>query len=136
MGASAAVAWRETGLTGGAHELARGRARVGGSALTRWSHRADRKGRSECARATGFGTDRRNPPGREKTRAHAWVGWAEWAERPARGRLGFFVFFFYSEFSNPFFFYFFFGFKFKHATNLNLNIPNMCIKQKNNLGSA
>jgi hypothetical protein len=136
MGASATVAWREMGLIGGAHELARGHARVGGSALTRRPHRAERKGGSECTWARGFGTDRRNPPGREKTRAHAWAGWVKWDKRPGRGRLGFFVFFFYSEFSNPFFFYFSFGFKFKHATNLNLNIPNMCIKQKNNLGSA
>jgi hypothetical protein len=46
------------------------------------------------------------------------------------------VFLFISKFLIPFSFIFFFGFKLKHAPNSNSNSSNMCIKQKNNLGSA
>jgi hypothetical protein len=46
----------------GAHE------RAGGSALVRWPHQTERKGGREGTQARGFGADRRDPPGREKTR--------------------------------------------------------------------
>jgi hypothetical protein len=61
----------------GAHE------RAGKLALLRWTHRAERKGGSECARATRFGADRRDPPDWKRTR---------WARRlsgqKGRGRVG------------------------------------------------
>jgi hypothetical protein len=82
------------------------------------------KGRERTRAGERFGAGRRNPPGREKTRACA-LGWlGQKAEE--RGRQGFFLFFFYSEFSNPVFFYFLFWiqiqtyhkFKFKYSKHV------------------
>jgi hypothetical protein len=88
-------------------------------------------------RARGFDANRWDPPDREKTQTRAWAGWVEWVERPRKGGdWASLCFSFIPNFLIPFSFIFSFGFKFKHATNSNLNIPNMCIKQKNNLGSA
>jgi hypothetical protein len=62
-------------------------------------------------------------------RARARLGWAglAWAE---------FSFLFFSEFLIAFLFILFSEFNSNSNTNLNSNNSNMCIKSKNNLGSA
>jgi hypothetical protein len=134
MGVSPAVAGRETGRTDGAHKSARervsertGRRRQGGP--TRQREREGGSARRQGGSAPTGGTHLAK---RRRGRTGGCLGRkaGEW------GRLGFFLFFFFLNFQIPFSFIFSFGFKFKHVTNSNLNIPNMCIKQKKNLGSA
>jgi hypothetical protein len=77
-------------------------------------------------------TDRSGPPGRgregEGVRRQELVLMGRMAKR---GReLGYFLFFFYSEFLIPFLFIFSFEFKSNQTTNSNLNISNICLKQK------
>jgi hypothetical protein len=100
MGLGTAIARRVMGLMGGVHE------RAGRPTPTRWPHRTKIKGGSKRAQARVFDTDRRDPPGREKKQARAGLAGLNGPKGRGRGRLGFFLFFFYTEFSNPFFFYF------------------------------
>jgi hypothetical protein len=65
--------------------------------------------------------------GRERERAQ---GWAE------LGRLGWIGFFFFFWISNYFSFYFLYGIQIESIHNSNSNISNMCINQKQSLGST
>jgi hypothetical protein len=85
-----------------------------------------REGESAQVKA---GADRWVPPMRQSGRARqVWLGWIG-----LNGPIGFSYFL---GFSKCFSFYFFYGIQIKFKPNSNSNNPNMCIKQKNNLGSA
>jgi hypothetical protein len=129
--------WARFDRARGAHH---GRGRDGyrdGMALTRANRRTALTGRSHWTKRERASGARRRQVGlacqRTRTRARA----ASWAERAGRGGLqASLSFSFIPEFLILFLLFSSFEFKFKHAPNSDPNNSNMCIKQKNNLGSA
>jgi hypothetical protein len=124
---------------------------------TRRTHRAERVKGKRAREGEGIGTDRVGPLSRERAvarmregrRRHAgprWQReiaragkgkWAAWAERPGKGgSRASFYFSFILNFLIIFLLFSSFEFKSNQPTNTNLNISNMCINQKQSLGSV